>query len=512
MKDLIQREIAYASFGVALAILVFIAFASYLNTQELLDSNDSVARTLRALEKLNEAVLDITQAESEQRNQITAGEAGFLPSYEAMIDRIASDIAEIRQLWATSPRHKQKLEQIESAISRRLAALKQKIAGQEAGSPDMNARRALADSTRELMLTIRRVTEETAKEEMDILKDQGRAVRDASRKANLISTAGTVASIALLCLVFFLFSHEIAVRRRAEDEVRRLNEGLEQRVTERTAQLAATNEELGAAKKAAEEASQAKSMFLAKMSHELRTPLNAIIGYSEFLQEMAQERGWQDSAPDLDRIHSSGRHLLSLINDILDLSKIEAGKADLAVEAFDVAAVVHDVASTMKRMAERGGNSLECRCASDCGAMRADLTRVRQILFNLLSNACKFTENGAIALCADREIVDGRGWIVFTVTDTGAGMTPEQMAHLFKEFSQVDSYMARKSGGAGLGLAICKRLCELMGGDITAQSVPGKGSRFTARLPADVTPLAAESKLAPEAAQGTAGAPIEALS
>jgi PAS domain S-box-containing protein len=250
-------------------------------------------------------------------------------------------------------------------------------------------------------------------------------------------------------------------------------------------------EELVAAVDASEDASRAKSAFLANMSHELRTPLNAIIGYSEMLQEEIKDRDLTDLLPDLVKIHGSGKHLLLLINDILDLSKIEAGKMDLFPEVFEVPALVRDVAATVRPMVERGENTLDVRCAEDMLSVKADLTRVRQVLLNLLSNASKFTTRGRVALHVDRIAVNGAPWVRFRVADTGIGMAPEQLAKLFKAFAQADASTTRKYGGTGLGLVISRQLCQMMGGEVTVESAPGRGSTFTVLLPTHVEEKAA---------------------
>ncbi len=240
------------------------------------------------------------------------------------------------------------------------------------------------------------------------------------------------------------------------------------------------------AKEDAEAANRSKSAFLANMSHELRTPLNAIIGYSEMLHEEAEDLGQEDFIPDLQKIQAAGKHLLTLINDILDLSKIEAGKMDLFLESFDIAPMLQDVVTTITPLVEKNANTLEVRGAGDPGVMHADLTKVRQVLFNLLSNACKFTEQGSITLESARDTVDGVDWLTFRVRDTGIGMSPDQIGNLFQAFSQADASTTRQYGGTGLGLAISRRFCQMMGGDITVESEPGTGSTFTIRLPAKV--------------------------
>ncbi|MDH3495370.1 MAG: GAF domain-containing protein [Gemmatimonadota bacterium] len=237
--------------------------------------------------------------------------------------------------------------------------------------------------------------------------------------------------------------------------------------------------ELLQARREAEAANSAKSQFLASMSHELRTPLNAIIGYSEMLQEDATDAGQPAFVPDLEKIHAAGQHLLALINDVLDLSKIEAGKMELFVEEFDVPEAVTGVATTVRPLILKNGNTLVVEGAAAAGRMRSDATRLRQILLNLLSNASKFTEGGTITLAVAR----AAGWVTFQVRDTGIGMTAEQRDRLFEAFTQAEASTAAKYGGTGLGLTISRRFCQMMGGDITVASTPGQGSTFTVRLP-----------------------------
>jgi two-component system, NtrC family, sensor kinase len=251
-------------------------------------------------------------------------------------------------------------------------------------------------------------------------------------------------------------------------------------------------QEIGDKSRQLEVADRHKSEFLANMSHELRTPLNAIIGYSEMLQEDAADLGAEQFTDDLKRINAAGKHLLELINAVLDLSKIEAGKMELYLESFDVAGLVGDIAAVIQPLAAKNGNQLDVRCPDGIGAMRADLTKVRQALFNLLSNACKFTDRGTVSLAVAREPRDGQDWMVFSVSDTGIGMTTEQLAKLFEAFTQADAATTRRYGGTGLGLALSRRLCRMMGGDVTAESEAGRGSTFTIRLPAHVAEVVGE--------------------
>ncbi len=270
--------------------------------------------------------------------------------------------------------------------------------------------------------------------------------------------------------------------------------------------LRENEQELVRAKDAAEDANRAKSMFLAKMSHELRTPLNAIIGYSEMLQEESADIGQESFIPDLERIRGAGKHLLGLINDILDLSRIEAGKMTLYVETFDVADLVRDAASTVQPLIQKGANRLELDIGDALGTMNSDITKVRQCLFNLLSNASKFTANGTIGLRVRREVRSGGDGLSFVVSDTGIGITPDQLGRLFQPFSQADASTTRKYGGTGLGLALTRRFCEMLGGEVSVTSEPGQGSSFTLHLPADapVTEPAPAADAAPAPADAAA--------
>lgn len=273
------------------------------------------------------------------------------------------------------------------------------------------------------------------------------------------------------------------------ERLRQTYQDLEHQITA----LEASESELLSAKQAAENANLAKSSFLANMSHELRTPLNAIIGYSEMLQEEAEDMGDETFVPDLIKIHGAGRHLLDLINDILDISKIEAGRMELYLEMFDIKAMLEDVATTINPLVEKNNNVLVVKYPETLGQMYADATKVRQNLFNLLSNACKFTHDGTVHLIV-RPFTDlGREVVVFEVTDTGIGMTPHQVSKVFESFTQADVSTTRKYGGTGLGLTITRSFCQMMGGDITLSSIEGEGSTFMITLPRFV-----ESPEAPE--------------
>jgi signal transduction histidine kinase/ActR/RegA family two-component response regulator len=278
---------------------------------------------------------------------------------------------------------------------------------------------------------------------------------------------------------------------RAAAHARLLAENEAQRVTIRERERAA--EALRQAKEAAESASRAKSTFLANMSHELRTPLTGIIGYSELIQRGAERSGQIEMLPDLLRIQKAGNHLLTIISDILDLSKIEAGKMEVYAERLDIGMLLREVVNTARPLMEQNSNTIEVHVPNDLGVMHSDLTKIRQILLNLLSNAGKFTEHGHITLRATREVTTATDWICISVTDTGIGISAEQVDRLFAEFTQADPSTTRKYGGTGLGLALSRRLCRMLGGDITVESTIGSGSTFTIHIPAST----GEAQLAP---------------
>lgn len=300
---------------------------------------------------------------------------------------------------------------------------------------------------------------------------------------------------------------------RSRDELGRLakafnamSEAIEKDIEQR--EIAAA--ELAVAQDKAEAANRAKSSFLANMSHELRTPMNAVIGYSEMLVEEMADDQVDSYVEDIQKINAAGKHLLALINDILDLSKIEAGRMDLYLERFDLEQTLNEVISTVTPLVEKNSNGIVAEMGDGLGTMRADVTKIRQTLFNLLSNASKFTQHGVITLAANRIASDTGDRIVINVSDTGVGIPEDKLDHIFDEFSQADSSTTRDYGGTGLGLAITRRFCRMMGGDVTVSSTPGKGSTFTIELPASVDALKAAKETARDEAASDTGTQLGA--
>ena len=287
-----------------------------------------------------------------------------------------------------------------------------------------------------------------------------------------------------------IFLQDFTDRKQAEEQLIELNRDLDTRVKDRTAQLASAMEVAETARVKAEDANRAKSEFLANMSHELRTPLNAIIGYSEMLEEDVASIGEDDFVPDLQKIQGAGRHLLGLINSVLDLSKIEAGRMELFLEDICVQTVIDEIIGTIQPLAQKNHNQLSVSCPTNIGILHADQVKFRQSLINLLSNACKFTENGSITLLVKQVVIDKQGdgsdCLEFKVIDTGIGMTDEQAKKIFQAFTQADTSTTRKYGGTGLGLAITKQFISMMGGDVSVERIKGQGTTFTLTLPKTV--------------------------
>ncbi len=428
----------------ALVVIIAICFASW---RQVISANRNVAFAQELMDAIAQERSLVTDIETGQRGFLLTDDMVYLQPYEQALARMPAQQAKLRALTAGDPALERDARDLESLVNAKIREMKKTI--------QLRMDKGIAEAVdvvktgrgRQLMSSIRVLSNHLEDLARVRLESGSRAAERKSRIAGLVTV---IASGGLFFIVAF------------------------------------TNLRLKREKDAALVASQAKSTFLANMSHELRTPLNAIIGYSEMLEEEAGEMGTTAIVPDLRKIRGAGKHLLELINAVLDLSKIEAGKMDLYLETFSIASLADEVVSIVQPLAEKNSNMLLKTCPLDIGSMHADLTKIRQSLLNLLSNAFKFTSNGTVSLTISRVLADGAEWIDFAVQDTGVGLTSAQMEDLFEPFTQGDASTTRKFGGTGLGLTITRRFCRMMGGDIKVQSEQGKGSTFTLHLPANI--------------------------
>jgi signal transduction histidine kinase/CheY-like chemotaxis protein len=441
-------------FGViAIAVICSLAFWDWQAQRE---SQQQVVDTLRELRHIDELLSTVKDAETGQRGYLLTGAEGYLDPYWTAVSRLPGRIEALRRETGSQWEVRSDFNRLEAEIRAKMAELAETVNLEKQGQADAAIDRVRTNVGREEMDRIRDISAQ-----LDALVRARLARESRDSETHLLRTQ--ILSVGASLLLFALVAFTNVRYRRQKEE--------------------------------AEDANRAKSAFLASMSHELRTPLNAIIGYSEMLAEEAEESGGAHLMPDLDKIRTAGKHLLELINSVLDLSKIEAGKMELYVETFSVERLVKDVVDVITPLAGRNGNRMSVSIGPEIGVMRADQTKVRQSLFNLMSNACKFTSNGQVNLTVEPE---PGGVIVFRVSDTGVGMTPVQVSRLFESFTQADASTSRRFGGTGLGLAISRRFARMMGGDIEVLSEAGKGSTFILRIPSgaarpgDMTAAASE--------------------
>jgi len=438
--DLVDPTVLFAIGAVALICLL-----AAWTWREQRRNQQQVVETLRELRQVDDVLSTVKDAETGQRGYLLTGSESYLEPYNKAQATIPRQMEALRKTTEGQFEIRADYARLSKAVNAKLRELVATVALKRADQSDA---------------ALDRVKTNIGKEEMDLIRDicgqmdalvRNRLDRD-SRYSDTNSVRMHAMSVGASLLLFALVAISNVRFRRQKEE--------------------------------AEAANRAKSVFLASMSHELRTPLNAIIGYSEMLSEEAEDSHATAILPDLEKIRTAGRHLLELVNSVLDLSKIEAGKMELFLETFSVQRLVKEVTDICVPLAAKNNNRLEFHVAPDLGEMRTDQTKLRQSLFNLLSNACKFTSDGEVTLEVTRA---ADGFVEFTVKDTGVGMTPAQVAKLFESFTQADASMTRRFGGTGLGLALSRSFARMMGGDIAVESVAGKGSKFTMRLPARVS-------------------------
>jgi signal transduction histidine kinase/CheY-like chemotaxis protein len=436
-------------FGTCAVILISVLALWSWRSQR--DSEARVVETLRELHQIDEVLSTVKDAETGQRGFLLTGSDPYLEPYTTAVARLPGELDVLSDAVQQQFELRSDFARLRASIDKKMGELAATVAMKQAGDGDGALDRLKSDVGRQEMERIRDIARQ-----MDALV-RNRLAND-SRSNEVSSFRMQAFSMCASLLLFALVAISNIRYRNQKDE--------------------------------AESANRAKSAFLASMSHELRTPLNAIIGYSEMLSEEAADMGAAGILPDLEKIRTAGKHLLELINSVLDLSKIEAGKMELFVETFSAERLVKDVVDVITPQAMKNNNTIETHIDPSVGELRADQTKVRQGIYNLMSNACKFTSNGKISLNVMR---DTQGFILFEVKDTGVGMTQEQLSRLFQSFTQADPSMTRKFGGTGLGLAITRRFARMMGGDVTAESEQGKGSTFTMRIPSRVVEESAKS-------------------
>jgi len=441
LRDLRDSTVLLA---VGAVILVFLINTWTWRAQE--SNQAQVVSTLRELRQVDDLFSAVKDAETGERGYLLTGAESYLEPYAQAVNTIPRQLQAIHASTRSQIDLRNDYQRLNDAVQAKMAELKVSIDAKRAGQDQEALDRVRTNVGKIEMDRIRDICDQMDRLINGRLVHDSRETRSNSSKLQILSAGASLALFALVAVA------NVRYRRQKE---------------------------------AAEAANRAKSTFLASMSHELRTPLNAIIGYSEMLTEEAKESGAKEIVPDLEKIRTAGKHLLELINSVLDISKIEAGKMELFPETFRVESLVREVADVAVPLAAKNNNRLEWAVAPDVGEMRADQTKVRQSLYNLVSNACKFTSSGEVRIEVSRGL---DGFVAFAVRDSGVGMTTAQMDRLFQSFAQGDASTSRRFGGTGLGLALSRSFARMMGGDILVESAPGKGSLFTMRIPANVAP------------------------
>ena len=471
----------YVKLGFALALLILggIGLLSFWSLTGFIETSHWVAHTHQVIEKLQDLETELTDVESSERGYVLGGQDFYLDPYYVAVKEVDRTLEDLRKLTAENARQQRRIAAVKPLIAEKLAYHRRMI--------ELRKRQGLAHGLQvfatgkgyQLMDEIRIEINNMGADEKRLLAERSAAAGARAGKLRHVLLIAAIASLSMLVLVYIDLNREIARRKRSELEIRRLNEDLERRVADRTAKLAIANEQLAVRNQEVERANRLKSEFLARMSHEFRTPLNAIVGFSDLLAEEAEEP-LNDTYKDfVAHIQEGARHLVELINDILDLSRIEAGRLELHHENVPVAEALLEVLSVIKPLAQTKGIQIDNQ-VSDGLVVPADRTRFKQVLYNLLSNAVKFTPEGGKVRT---EAFPKDGSVCFVVGDTGVGIPPEEHEAIFDEFHQVGATTKGVKEGTGLGLAITRRLIRQHGGEIRVESEPGEGSRFYFTLP-----------------------------
>lgn len=478
MKKTYDRLIML-SFGVALLILVFIGGIFYRTTRSLILTNAKEVDTYQLLENLSTLLADLYRGESSARGFMMSEADEDFEIFQAANAKVQAVLHDLEPMFAQNPQQKARFEALRTAVNQKIEFSSRKIELRKSQGFDSALDFFLTSRDQTLMDSINAVVSELKTEERRLLRIR-QAQADVSAKLSHISLIlGLSVSFCMLLGVYYYLHREVLRRREAETEALKLNEELEHRVRERTAELADVNRQLKLRNEEVEHANRMKSEFLARMSHELRTPLNAIIGFSDLLAEESAGSLSDKQKRFVNHVSAGARHLLQLINDVLDVSKIEAGKTELNPTDFIALDAVDEVLSVINPLAESKDIKIDNQVGREW-VLRADRIRMKQILYNLLTNAVKFTqEQGLVRIEASPE----GNFLRLCISDTGIGIPLDEQRLIFEEFHQAGGTTKNPSQGTGLGLTITKRLIELHGGRIWVESEPAQGSRFSFTIP-----------------------------
>ncbi len=474
-----QDLLTKAGFGLALLILAGICVVSYRSTEGLIAHGTQVGHTHAVIDNLDELHIQLLEGESAARAYVLSGEESVLAPYQDAGKRIDQTLSSLAMLTRDNPAQQQAIMALRALTAERLHWQEETIRVRRTQGHEVASQLFLTGRGVRLMNQLQDLIEHMKATELTLLDQRSREARQDAKASTLAVLGGSMLSLAILLAVYRGLLRQIARRKRSEEEARNLNKELEWRIETRTAELSASYRELELRNQEVERANRLKTEFLARMSHELRTPMNAILGFSELLSEEAEGPLNETYKRFVSHIQSGARHLLTLINDVLDISKIEAGRTELRCEDFGAADALSEVLSVISPLADVKKIRVNSQVERDVQVC-ADRTRFKQILYNLLSNAVKFTPEGGSVWIANSQDEDR---LSFTVSDTGLGIAPEEQEAVFQEFHQVGTTTSGVKEGTGLGLAITRRLVELHGGAIRLESEPGRGSRFTFTLP-----------------------------